>query len=178
MNNKLEQLYEANFTSKTVKMNAKKLTFNFTATPIPDHSYYTFNFTEASDWYTGFEVAGADIEKQVEDVLKDIAGASVQSYTANGFNANENGTIITAVFTRAARLEKVRLYIDSNSIDIRMNEERTVELLNQLNKYAQEKPYNWTSHVSNIVSYVKNLQAVRSALTQNTSAHGIDLGDF
>jgi len=195
MPDKLQSIYEASFTSKTVKLNAKNASVNFVATPIPTHSYYVYSYYPAKDrhypakshWYissynTDIYPKGNELKNAVDETLKSVSGASIQSYTANVFNVKEDGTVVIAIYTRGVKevsiFETGRLFIDANSMDSNANEDRLKEIGQELKKFDSTGQKDWRESVNHIVKYIEDIQNIKKAQTQHTATHGVDLSDL
>jgi len=205
----LENLYEANFTSKTVKLNAKKVSSVFTANPVPDHLYYKFvNYFGRGTWQdrnfftsdgspapmpaprpgqksrhpgeegTSLFRSGKSLAELQDKALDGLAGTSIQNFTANGFDISQDGTVICSLFTRGDKIEMIMIWVDAESLDSKLNEERTTALYQVLAKAQDEKPQDWMYQVTKLLEYVLEQQNVMKAQTQHTSTHGVNLADL
>ena len=189
MPDKLQALYEASFTSKTVKLNAKKISSVFTANPIPDHLYYKFvKYFNRSDWQnrnfftTDVErfalKYGKELAEEQTKFLEYLAGESIQPYTANGFDASQDNTVICSTLTRGNHLEIIIVWVDAQSMDTKPNEERAESLHQILVNADDNKPEDWMDHISKLLIYVQEQQNIIKAQTKHTDTHGINLADL
>jgi len=68
--------------------------------------------------------------------------------------------------------------VDAESLDSKLNEERTTALYEVLVKAQDKKPQDWMYQVTKLLEYVQEQQNVMKAQTQHTSTHGVNLADL